>query len=183
MSSCVDHYLKYDGLHKMLMEAGVISSRVMHGTRGREVQIPNALDMSKCCPEEYEKVKASAIEYGVVDFSKKNEDGKHGVRRDLTDEEIEELKYWPIVFHNENEVEWVCKWKCNDNPAFFISKLFPDKTFEYIMFYEGETDGIFTIKDGVFTPTAEWEEMLKQIRTEKEVEQTAELIDEDTLPF
>ena len=151
MANVVQHCLSVENIKKLLIDADVISSRTMHGRRGREVSCQNVLDMKKCCESEWAKVEAEAISYGVVDFSQKNADGKYGVRRDLTEAEIEELHYWPIVFNSNDSVMWQCCWKSNDDPAFFISKLFRDIEFRFEMSYEGRTHDVFCVKNGEFT--------------------------------
>jgi hypothetical protein len=65
--------------------------------------------MRKCNEEYWKEVEDSAKEYGVIDFSKKKDDGDYGVRRDLTDQEIEELHYYPIFFNSDDEVVWECQ--------------------------------------------------------------------------
>ena len=151
MADVVMHCLSAKNIQKLLLDAGVISSRTLHGRRGREVFCQNVLDMKKCCSSEWEKEEIQAIIHGVVDFSKKNTDGKHGVRRDLTEEEIEELHYWPIDFDSNDSVVWQCCWKSNDDPAFFISKLFPDVEFRFEMSYEGRNNDVFCVNNGEFT--------------------------------
>ena len=123
MANVVLHYLRCENLESMLHSAGVVSVETLHGLRNKEVR-RTALNMKKCCESEWMEVEASAIEHGVLDFSKKDSNGNNGARRDLTDSEIAELPYWPIVFNSNAEVVWQCCWRCNDDPAFFISKLF-----------------------------------------------------------
>ena len=154
MADVVLHCLSAKNIKKLLLDAGVTSSRTLHGRRGREVYCQNVLNMKKCCASEWAKEESRAITYGVMDFSKKNSEGKYGVRRDLTEEEIDELPCWPIVFDSDDSVIWQCCWKTNDNPAFFISKLFPDVEFRFEMSYEGRSHDIFHIKDGEFKKQA-----------------------------
>ena len=180
MSNIVIHHLKAPKLKKLLLKSGVVESKILHGTGNREVYIEYALNMSLCDSEEWKKVEASAIEYGVVDHSKQNPDGSHGVRRDLTSQEISELPYWPITFNGKDEVAWSCKWENNDDPAFFISKLFPKETFRYDMFYDGELDGSSTIKNGVFTTTEEWKTYLENMEQNHRCDLEES---EETLPF
>ena len=194
MSYVIDHYLKAPNLKKILLESGVIESKVLHGVSGREVAHAYALNMKRCNEQYWSEVERAAKEHGVIDFSKKNEDGKYGVRRDLTAQEIEELPYWPVFFNKDDEVNWICKWRNNDDPAYFISKLFPSVKFEYYLFYEGDWDGGYTVTDGVFDTTEEWEKRLEEIRQEREaaydeVDENEVYVDEskfesdDTLPF
>jgi hypothetical protein len=156
MSDMIDHHLVAPNLKQLLLKSGVIESRILHGTSNREVEHQYVINMQKCNETYWKEVEDSAKEYGVVDFSKKNDDGRYGVRRDLTEQEIEELPYWPIFFNSDDEVNWVCKWHCNDDPAFFISKLFPEITFEYNMYYEGKWDGGFSVSNGIFDEMEEW---------------------------
>lgn len=169
MSNVVDHYLKTSNLKQLLLNSGVVESRTLHGAGNREVHCEYVLNMRKCHEDEWVNVEHNCIEHGVVDFSKKNDDGKYGVRRDLTNEEITELPYWPIFFDNDDEICWFSKWRNNDDPAFFVSKLFPDISFNYDMFYEGEWDGGFIVTNGVFTATDEWKARLEEIQQEKEL--------------
>lgn len=178
VSNSVYHSLKGRSLKRKLLKKCVVGPIVLHGTGNRVVHIEYALNMSLCDSDEWKKVETSAIEYGVVDHSKQNADGSHGVRRDLTTQEINELPYWPIAFNDKNEVTWLCKWNNNDDPAFFISKLFPKETFQYDMYYEGEWDGGFIVKDGTFTPTEEWKNHLENKTHQESAEEP-----DGTLPF
>ena len=149
MANIFQHYLYCENIESMLRDAGVVSTETLHGRRNREVR-RTVLNMKKCCAEEWSKVEASAIAYGVVDCSKKGENGRYGVRRDLTDIEIQELPYWPIVFNDDGGVVWECCWRRNSNPAFFISKRFPDVEFSFEVYNEGRCDGIYRVKNGKF---------------------------------
>lgn len=181
MANVVQHYLSIKNIKKLLTDAGVVSSRTMHGRRGREVYCQTVLDMKKCCETEWAKDEASAIAYGAVDFSKKNTNGRYGARRDLTDEEIEELHYWPIVFVSDDAIVWECCWHANDDPAFFISKLFPDMEFMFERYYEGRCDGIFRVKNGEFIATKEWNTILKEIEKKRSVEYFSDFMED--IPF
>ena len=172
MSNVVDHYLRASNLKQMLLDSGVIESITLHGTFNRAVHCKYVLNMRKCHEVEWKVVEQSAKDHGVVNFSKKNDDGKYGVRRDLTKQEISELPYWPIFFNSDDELCWICKWRSNDDPAFFISKLFPNVSFEYEKFYEGDWDGGWTILNGVFETTEEW--AIYAEATEREEQNAAE---------
>lgn len=180
MSSMVDHYLRCVNIKKMLLDAGVIVEKTLHGTGGREVHFEHVLNLQKCCAEEWEKSEQRAIEHGVVDYAKTNPDGSSGVRRDLTEQEIDELRYWPIEFSKDDEVNWLCKWNNNDDPAFFISKLFSDHRFEYEIFCECDWCGNFYVKDGDFEPTEKWKAHMEEITQEYD---DCVVDDDETLPF
>ena len=180
MANVVLHYLSVENIKKLLTDAGVVSSRTMHGRRGREVHCQNVLDMKKCCASEWAKDEAKAIEYGVVDFSKQNETGRYGVRRDLTEEEIEDLHFWPITFQSDDVMVWECCWKENIDPAFFISKLFPDMDFHLEMYYEGTLDGAYTGKDGNFVATEAWKTHVESKR-KKDVKPSEDFVAD--IPF
>lgn len=179
MANMVEHYLSCDNLQQMLLNAGVITSETLHGTGNREVKCETVLNMKKCHEDEWKKVEKSAIEHGVVNYAYRNEDGSYGVRRDMTPEEVKEMRFWPISFSSENEIHWICRYSNDDHPAFFISKLFPDIQFKYEMFYEDVLDGGFIVKDGVFTATEEWEACLRTIEKERALREN--II--DSLPF
>ena len=149
MANVFQHYLYCENIESMLRDAGVVSAETLHGRRNREIH-RTILNMKKCCAEEWSKIEADAIAYGVVDCSKKGEDGHYGVRRDLTDIEIQELPYWPIVFDDDGGVVWECCWNRNHDPAFFISKLFPEVEFSFEVYNEGRGDGVYRVKDGNF---------------------------------
>ena len=173
MANIFQHYLYCENIESMLRDAGVVSTETLHGRRNREV-CRTVLNMKKCCAEEWSKVEASAIAYGVIDCSKKSENGRYGVRRDLTDIEIQELPYWPIVFNSNAEVVWQCCWRCNDDPAFFISKLFPHVGFEYEKYYEGRHEGTYRVKNGEFVAVEDTEPDMEQIKS-AQVDLTEEL--------
>jgi hypothetical protein len=134
----VEHYLKAKNLKQMLISAGVVQSKTLHGARNREVYHEHVLNLQKCCQDAWHDVEAQAIAYGVINFAEKNDDGHYGRRRDLTEQEIEELKYWPIVFNNDDEIVWMSKWVENNDPAIFIAKLFPNTDFTYSVCDEGQ---------------------------------------------
>lgn len=164
MSNMIVHYLRAPNLKQMLLDSGAVESKVLlHGTAGRAVEHQFVLNMKKCNKDNWEEVERSAIEHGVVDFSKRNADGKHGVRRDLTLQEVEELPYYPIFFENDNEVNWICKWNNYDEPAFFISKLFPKQLFMYDIDSIYDWCGQYTVVDGVFNESDEWKEHMKEM--------------------
>lgn len=181
MSYTIDHYLKAPNIKQMLLESGVIESRILHGNAGREVECQYVLNMKKCNEECWKDVEDSAKAHGVVDFSKKNPDGSNGVRRDLTEQEIEELPYYPVFFSNDDEVNWICKWRNNDDPAFFISKLFPEITFEYSLDSMYDWCGQYTVTDGVFDETEEWKAHMEEIKCDENCDYHSE--PDETLPF
>ena len=147
MANMIDHYLKAPNLKKILIDAGVIESKTLHGINNREVHHEHVLNMKKCCEEYWKELELAAKEDGA----------------ELTYQEIEELHYWPICFESDDEISWICKWRSNDDIAHSISKLFPEITFEYEMFYEGEWDGAFTVKDDEFDATEGWAEALRGV--------------------
>lgn len=149
MSVTVAHLLQAKGLKQMLLDAGVVGPVSLGGKT-----YDNVLDMSKCCAELWEQEKPKHIEYGVLDFSKRDpEMGFPGLRRDLTPEEIAELPYWPIEFRNNDEAMWLCCWREKASPAFYISKRFPEVEFQYSAGYEDCVICEGTIKNATFQST------------------------------
>lgn len=147
-------------IKKRLIEKGVVGPRTLHNRHNREVHFDYVLDMKQCHAEEWEKVERRCIEFGCVDYAKKNEDGRYGLRRDLTDREVEELAFWPIAFNGDDEMNWE-SWPNDDNPAFFVSKLFPDVIFDFLIFFQDEWDGGYDIKDGEFSKSQKWLEWIE----------------------
>ena len=180
MANVVQHCLKAENLKNLLQNAGVVSEQTLHGRRNREVQ-RLVLNMKMCCEDEWKKDEASAIAYGVLDFSQKSEDGHWGVRRDLTETEIAELPYWPIAFISDDSIVWECCWKANDDPAFFISKLFPNLKFSFERFYEGRPDGAFNVVNGEFTTTEENTNTFKNVMYHQVAETSSNFVEE--IPF
>jgi len=149
MAEIVQHKLKAKNIAALLRESGAITERILHGNRNREVHV-TALDVKICCEEEWQKEEEYLIAKGVLDFAKKTPDGQSGVRRDLTVTEVEELKYWPIGFDDEDTVLWVCCWTYNDAPAFYVSKLFPNIRFAYSVYYGRGHEEQFVVENGSF---------------------------------
>ena len=181
MSYMICHYLNAPNLKQFLLNSGVVESRVLHGTANREVNNQFVLNMRKCSEEYWKEVEDSAKEHGVVDFSKKNDDGSYGVRRDLTAQEIEELPYYPIFFNSDDEINWMCKWRNNDDPAFFISKLFPSISFKYDLDSEYDWCGQYTVLNGVFEESEDWKRHMEEIKCDENCDYHCE--PDDTLPF
>ena len=150
MANYVFHTLKYPGLVKAIRETGIASKRSMP-VSGKEMAC--VLDYSKCDSKEFGIAKKKAIDFGVVDYAKKNENGENGLRRDLTETEIQEIGLYPIGIQDENTIYWYSVWKENSLPAFFISKKFDDITLAYTVRYESEIggDNNLTVRNGDFT--------------------------------
>ena len=160
MNCAFDYCLTAPNLKNMLIDAGVIGLKTLHPRPMYEEHYECVIDMSKCHKEKWAEIERHYIEAGCIDFSKKNADGHYGVRRDLTEQEIAELPFWPVWFTNDDEMNWCCTLY-NEKPALFASLLFPDITFEYLVFFQDEWDGGYDVKNGVFAKSAEWIEWLE----------------------
>lgn len=114
------------------------------------------LDFSACSPEEWEKDKKRFIEAGVVDCSRKTDDGKYGVRRDLTEKEVSTLSLWPISKDKNGGILIFSNYDHGavDNAAFYVSLAFPDSKITVSGDTEGDAVFSYTLVNGVMEHSA-----------------------------
>lgn len=170
---CQEQYLKAPGLQKLLREIGALSPRALHDSRGEAVELPDVLDLKTCNPTAWAEHEAHLKEVGVINYAEINEHGQRGVRRDLTELEVEELPLWPVSFHesNEDEMLWFQfggVFGYGSQVARIISLRFPELVFQYEEVWEDQSSGVYRLKNGKFTLTKRWkkafEEMLRRYR-------------------
>lgn len=137
-------------LKTILMEKGLIAPKTLHSKK-RKVHFDCVLDYKKCSPDEWAKQLAEILERGVIDFSKRNELGDFGVRRDYTSKEQEELGFYPVYFTDDgSRMSWEARWNYNLDPLFYVSKALPNEVFTYDMMCEGDCDASAYYQDGTY---------------------------------
>lgn len=147
MANYVIHYLYAQNLQQNLMDAGVLE-KLPDRHRAGVCGYTHRILYAKCHADDWADCLKEILERGVIDCSKKNEDGSYGVRRDYTPEEQKDLDWYPVHFNSPHEMAWTSRWTSDDNPGYYASRAIPEQSMIMTFFYEGSYDGGCYLKDG-----------------------------------
>ncbi len=147
MANYESHHIYAQELQQNLLNAGVLESLPEEYIR-RSGGCTHRIMYAKCDAADWEEQLQKILERGVIDCSKKNEDGSYGVRRDYTPEEQKELGWYPVWFENPNEMVWLSKWTMDDNPGYYASRAVPKQSMIMHLYYEATFDGGWYMRNG-----------------------------------
>jgi hypothetical protein len=147
MANYESHHLYAQELQKNLMDAGVLEE-LPEEYRKRSGGCTHRIMYAKCDAADWEEQRQKILEHGVIDCSKKNADGKYGVRRDYTEAEQKELGWYPVWFETPDEMVWISKWVMDDNPGYYASRAVPTQNMIMVLYYEATFDGGWYMKNG-----------------------------------
>lgn len=147
MANYESHYLYATELQQNLMNAGVIEP-LPEEYRKRSGGCTHRIMYAKCDAADWEEQLQKILEHGVIDCSKKKEDGSYGVRRDYTSEEQKELGWYPVWFKTPDKMVWFSKWTMDDNPGYYASRAVPTQNMIMHLYYEADFDGGWYMKNG-----------------------------------
>lgn len=147
MANYESHHLYAQELQQNLLNAGVLE-KLPEEYQKRSGGCTHRIIYAKCDATDWEEQRQKILEHGVIDCSKKNEDGSYGVRRDYTPEEQKELGWYPVWFTNPNEMTWISKWIMDDNPGYYASRALPAQSMTMHLYYEATFDGGWYMKNG-----------------------------------
>ena len=147
MANYETHHLYAQELQQNLLAVGVLEP-IPEKFRDRAGNCEYRIMYAKCDADDWAEQLKKILERGVIDCSKKNPDGKYGVRRDYTEEEKELLGWYPVHFLSPNEMMWISKWVMDDNPGYYASRANPAQNMIMHLYYEATFDGGWYMRNG-----------------------------------
>ena len=145
------HYLRCRGLKKLLIDAGMVSPRILTcQSSPNGAEFPNVLDFGKCNPAAWEKRKKEILAAGTLEtFYSEEKQCFDAFWRKYTPDEEAQMGLYPVIFNEKgDEMQWISRWRENFEPAFYVSTAFPRKKMSLTQYFEGQFDGRYLIRNG-----------------------------------